>query len=165
VEIPGTPAGRQRCPWHTPKVTPTTLAPKTGEVSWVSRGFGGFYSSSKSAHFCRSPRILRPARKLSILRSSLAECHRPSRDVPAPGPIQEPNSRWCPAPRDLLPRGLDQGATCPCAAASRPIGSGPTIFCGDHGGCPLLTQSWRVTEGAVASSSWVRCATDPPSLF
>jgi hypothetical protein len=25
VEIPGTPAGRQRCPWHTPEVIPTTI--------------------------------------------------------------------------------------------------------------------------------------------
>jgi hypothetical protein len=32
------PAGRQRCPWHTPEVIPMTLAPKTGEVSWVSMG-------------------------------------------------------------------------------------------------------------------------------
>jgi hypothetical protein len=32
------PAGRQRCPWHTLEVIPTTLAPKTGEVSWVSMG-------------------------------------------------------------------------------------------------------------------------------
>jgi hypothetical protein len=38
MEIPGMPAGRQRCPWHTPKVIPTTLAPETGEVSWVSMG-------------------------------------------------------------------------------------------------------------------------------
>jgi hypothetical protein len=32
------PAGRQRCPWHTLEVIPTTLAPETGEVSWVSMG-------------------------------------------------------------------------------------------------------------------------------
>jgi hypothetical protein len=32
------PAGRQRCPWHTPEVIPTTLAPETSEVSWVSMG-------------------------------------------------------------------------------------------------------------------------------
>jgi hypothetical protein len=38
VEILGTPADRQRCPWHTPEVIPMTLAPKTGEVSWVSMG-------------------------------------------------------------------------------------------------------------------------------
>jgi hypothetical protein len=31
-------AGRQRCPWHTLEVIPTTLAPETGEVSWVSMG-------------------------------------------------------------------------------------------------------------------------------
>jgi hypothetical protein len=38
VETPGTPAGVQRCPWHTPEVIPTTLAPETGEVSWASMG-------------------------------------------------------------------------------------------------------------------------------
>jgi hypothetical protein len=74
-------------------------------------------------------------------------------------------ARWCLAPRDLLPRGLDQGTTCSCATASRPIGSGPTIFCDNHGGCPIHAQSWRVTGGAIASSSWVRCATDSRSLF
>jgi hypothetical protein len=31
-------ADRQHCPWHTPEVIPTTLAPETGEVSWVSIG-------------------------------------------------------------------------------------------------------------------------------
>jgi hypothetical protein len=38
METPGTPAGIQRCPWHTPEVIPMTLAPKTGEVSWASMG-------------------------------------------------------------------------------------------------------------------------------
>jgi hypothetical protein len=38
VEIPGMIAGRLRCPWHTPEVIPPTLAPETGEVSWVSMG-------------------------------------------------------------------------------------------------------------------------------
>jgi hypothetical protein len=32
------PADREHCPWHTPEVIPTTLAPETGEVSWVSMG-------------------------------------------------------------------------------------------------------------------------------
>jgi hypothetical protein len=32
------PAGRQRHPWHTPEVIPTTLAPETGEVSWACMG-------------------------------------------------------------------------------------------------------------------------------
>jgi hypothetical protein len=36
--IPGTSAGRWICPWPTRMVIPTTLAPKTGEVSWVSMG-------------------------------------------------------------------------------------------------------------------------------
>jgi hypothetical protein len=38
METPGTPVGRQRRPWHTPEVIPTTLAPKTGEVSWACMG-------------------------------------------------------------------------------------------------------------------------------
>jgi hypothetical protein len=29
VETPGTPAGRQRCPWHTPEVIPTIVFYKT----------------------------------------------------------------------------------------------------------------------------------------
>jgi hypothetical protein len=32
------PAGRLHGPWHTPEVIPTTLAPETGEVSWVCMG-------------------------------------------------------------------------------------------------------------------------------
>jgi hypothetical protein len=74
-------------------------------------------------------------------------------------------ARRCPAPWDLLPRGLDLGVTCVCAAVSRPIGSGPMILCGNHGGCPVFTQSWRMTEGLVASSSWVKSATDLPPTF
>jgi hypothetical protein len=31
-------AGRRLCPWPTLEVIPTTLAPETGEVSWVSMG-------------------------------------------------------------------------------------------------------------------------------
>jgi hypothetical protein len=38
VEIPGMSAGRWLCPWPTLVVIPTTLAPETGEVSWVSMG-------------------------------------------------------------------------------------------------------------------------------
>jgi hypothetical protein len=38
METPGTPAGGQRRPWHTPEVIPTTLASKTGEVSWAFTG-------------------------------------------------------------------------------------------------------------------------------
>jgi hypothetical protein len=38
VVIPGTSAGRWLCPWPTQIVIPMTLAPKTGEVSWVSVG-------------------------------------------------------------------------------------------------------------------------------
>jgi hypothetical protein len=32
------PAGIQLGPWHAPLVIPTTLAPETGKVSWVSMG-------------------------------------------------------------------------------------------------------------------------------
>jgi hypothetical protein len=38
VEIPGTSADRWFCHWPTGIVIPTTLAPKTSEVSWVSMG-------------------------------------------------------------------------------------------------------------------------------
>jgi hypothetical protein len=38
VVIPGTPVGRWFCPWPTQIVIPTTLAPETGKVSWVSMG-------------------------------------------------------------------------------------------------------------------------------
>jgi hypothetical protein len=38
VETPGTSAGRWLCPWPTRIVIPMTLAPETGEVSWVSMG-------------------------------------------------------------------------------------------------------------------------------
>jgi hypothetical protein len=38
VEIPGTLVDRWLCPWPTLVVIPMTLAPKTGEVSWVSMG-------------------------------------------------------------------------------------------------------------------------------
>jgi hypothetical protein len=38
LEIPGTLAGRWFCPWPTRIVIPTTLAPETGKVSWVSMG-------------------------------------------------------------------------------------------------------------------------------
>jgi hypothetical protein len=38
MEILGTPAGKELGPWHAPLVIPTTLAPETGKVSWVSMG-------------------------------------------------------------------------------------------------------------------------------
>jgi hypothetical protein len=38
VEIPRMLAGRWLCPWPTLVVIPTTLAPKTGKLSWVSMG-------------------------------------------------------------------------------------------------------------------------------
>jgi hypothetical protein len=40
VEVPGTSSGKWLCPWPTLEVIPTTLAPETGEVSWVSMGLG-----------------------------------------------------------------------------------------------------------------------------
>jgi hypothetical protein len=51
VETPGTSAGRQRCPWHTPEVIPTTLALKLGKSHRRAWGFGGFLSSPKSCSF------------------------------------------------------------------------------------------------------------------
>jgi hypothetical protein len=49
--------------------------------------------------------------------------HTDSKSDPAGG--CQAAARWCPAPWDLLPRGLDQSATCSYAIASRPIGSSP----------------------------------------
>jgi hypothetical protein len=146
-----------------------TLAPETGEVSWVSMGH-------RRVPFLAKVNALPSKSQDSSSGSEVVDLEVKSRGVsPAvsgrTGSQTDPAggcyaaARRCPAPRDLLRWGLDQGATCPCAAASRPIGSGPTIHCGDHGGCPTLKRSWRMTEGAVASSSWVKCATDPPSLF
>jgi hypothetical protein len=163
------PAGRQRCPWHTLEVIPMTLAPETGKVSWVSMGL-------RQVLFLAEVSTFPTKSQDSLSGSEVVDLEVKSRGVspavsgrtgsktdPAGGCYMA--ARWCPAPRDLLPRGLDQGTTCPCAGASHPIGSGPTIFCGSHGGCPIHAQSWRMMGGAVASSSWVRCTTDPPSLF
>jgi hypothetical protein len=56
-----------------------------------------------------------------------------SETEPAGGCLMD--TSWRLAPRDLFFRGLDPGATCPHATASRPVGSGPPIFCGNRGGC------------------------------
>jgi hypothetical protein len=162
-------ADRQRCPWPTLEVIPMTLAPETGEVSWVSMGLRRVLFLAEVSTFPSKSQDSLSGSEVVDLEvksrgvSPAVSGHAGSKTDPAGGCYAA--ARWCPAPWDLLPQGLGQGATCPCAAASCPIGSGPTIFCGNHGGCPILTQSWRMTGGVVASSSWVRCATDPPSLF
>jgi hypothetical protein len=102
--IPGTSAGKWLFPRPTQIVISTTLAPETGEVSWVAWGFGGFYSSPKLIRIRRSPRISRPAWRLLIFRSSLG-------DLPAvsgrAGSRTEP-ARGCStvASRRLAPRNL-----------------------------------------------------------
>jgi hypothetical protein len=163
------PADRQRCPWHTPEVIPATLAPETGEVSWVNMGLRRvLFLAEVSTFLTKSQDSLSSSEVVDLEVKSRGVSpaisgHTGSKINPAGGCYAA--ARWCSAPRDLLPRGLDQGATCRCAAASHPIGTGPPIFCGNHGGCPILTRSWCMTEGAVMGSSWVKCATDPPSLF
>jgi hypothetical protein len=163
------PTSKQHCPWHTPKVIPTTLAPETGEVSWVSMGLQQVpllaevcTLSSKSQDPSSGSEIV--TLEVKSRGASLAVSGRTgSKTDPAGGCYAA--ARWCRAPRDFLPRGLDQGTTCPCTRASHPIGLGPMIFCGNHGGCPIFMRSWCMMEGAVASSLWVKCTTDPPSLF
>jgi hypothetical protein len=169
MEIPGTSAGRWLCPWRTRIVIPTTLAPKTGEVSWVSMGLRRvlflaevYPRPSKSYDSSSNLEIVDLGIKLRGVSPAFSE-HAGSRTDPAGG--RRMAARRCPAPRDLLSRDLDLGTTCLRAAASRLIGSSPPIFCDNHGGCPLIARLWRMPEGTVANTSWVRCATDPPSLF
>jgi hypothetical protein len=146
-----------------------TLAPETGEVSWVSMGLRWVLFLAEVCTFPSKSQDSSSGLEVVALKVKsrgappVVSGHTGSKADPAGGCYAA--AYWYQAPRGLLPRGLDQGATCPCAAASRPIGSDPTIFCGIHGGCPIFTRSWRVMEGAVASSSWVKCTTDPPSLF
>jgi hypothetical protein len=150
-------------------VIPTTLAPETGEVSWASMGLRQVLCLAEVCTLPSKSQDSSSGREFVDLNvkshgvSPAVSGHAGSKSDPAGGCYVA--ARWCLAPWDLLPRSLSQGATCPCTAASRPIGPGPTILCGNHGGCPILTRSWRMTEGPVASSSWVKCATDPPSLF
>jgi hypothetical protein len=81
-------AGRQSRPWHTPEVIPTTLALKTGKVSWGSMGLRRVpFLAKVLLATVEVPGVRRPAWKLLISRSSLAELHRPPRDAPAPRPI------------------------------------------------------------------------------
>jgi hypothetical protein len=89
VETPGMPAGRPRCPWHTPEVIPTTLAPETGEASWVCMGLQRVPVLAKVLLVSvKVPGVRRPAWKLMFSRSGLAELHRPPRDVLVPRPIR-----------------------------------------------------------------------------
>jgi hypothetical protein len=137
-----------------------TLAPETGKVSSVSMGlqqvlFLAEVSTlpSKSQDSLFGPEVVNLEVKPRGVSPAVLGCAGSKTD-PAGGCYVA--ARWCLAPRDLLPRGLDQGATCPCATASRPIGSSPSILCGNRGGCPIYAQSWRMRGRAVASSSWVR---------
>jgi hypothetical protein len=162
-------ANRWLYPWPTQIVIPTTLAPETGEVSWVSMGIrrvlflAEVYSRpSKSQDSLPGSEIVGLGVKLRGV-SPAVSGRAGSRIDPAGS--RRMAARWRPAPRYLPSRGLVLGVTCPCASASCPIGSGPPIFCENRGGCPLIVQSWRMMEGVVANTSWTRCATDLPSLF
>jgi hypothetical protein len=143
-----------------------TLAPETGEVSWVCMGLRRVLilakvitlpSKSQDSSFDLEVADLEV--KSHGVSPAVSGCT-DSKTDPAGGYCVV--ARWCPAPWDLLPQGLDQSTTCPCTAASRPIGYGPMILCGNHGSFPIFTWSWRTTEGSVASSSWVKYAIDPP---
>jgi hypothetical protein len=132
-------AGRWLCPWPTQIVIPMTLAPETGEVSWDSMGLQwvlflaevdsypsesrGFSFGWKAIHLEVKSRGVLPA----------VSGHAGSETEPAGGCLMA--TSWRQAPRDLFSRGLDPGATCPRAAASRPVGSGPPIFCSNRDGC------------------------------
>jgi hypothetical protein len=168
VVIPGTSAGRWLCPWPTQIVIPTTLATETGEVSWVSMRLRRVLLLAEVDSRPSKSQDLSSGSEVVVLGvkshgvSPTVSGRAGSRTEPAGGCLMA--TSWHPAPRALFSRGLDLGATCPRAAASRPLVSGPPIFCDNRGGCPLLTPTWRMTEEAVASTSWVRCATDPPAL-
>jgi hypothetical protein len=133
-----------------------TLAPETGEVSWVCMGlwrvlFLAGVSTLPSKSKDSSSDLEVADLEVKSRGVSLAVSGRTnSKTDPASGCCAA--ARWCPAPWDVLPRCLDQSATCPCAAASCPIGPSPTILCGNHSGCLTFTRSWRTTEGSVASS-------------
>jgi hypothetical protein len=136
-----------------------TLAPKTGEVSWVSMGL-------QRVPFLAEVSTLPSESQDSSSILEVVDLEVKFRGV-SPTVSGRAGSmiglasgcytaaRWHPAPRDSLSRVVDQGATCSCAAASRPIGYGPLIFCGCRDGCPTRTQSWLTIEGAVASTSLV----------
>jgi hypothetical protein len=133
VEIPGMSAGGWLHPWPTRIVIPMTLAPEIGEVSWVSMGLrrvlflAKVYSrASKSQDSSSSSEIVDLGIKLRGV-SPAVSGRAGSRTDPASG--RHMAARRCPAPRDLLSRDLDLGATCPRTTASRPINSGPPIFC------------------------------------
>jgi hypothetical protein len=94
-----------------------TLALKTGEVSWVSMGLQRvlFLTEvdsrlSKSQDPSSGSGVIGLEVKLRGV-SSVASGRAGSRTEPAGGCLMA--ARWCPAPQDMLSRGLDLGATCP----------------------------------------------------
>jgi hypothetical protein len=120
-----------------------TLAPETGEVSWVSMGLWWvpFHAEvsmlpSKSQDSSSGLEVVDLEVKFRGV-SPTVSGHAGSKIDLAGG--CHAAAHWRLAPRDLLSRVMDQGATCPCTAASRPIDYGPPIFCGCRDGCPILT--------------------------
>jgi hypothetical protein len=106
-----------------------TLAPETGEVSWVCMGLRRVLilaevSSllSKSQDSSSGLEVVGLEVKSRGVSPAVSGCT-DSKNDPASG--IHAAALWCLAPWDLLPRGLDQSATCPYAAVSHPIGSGP----------------------------------------
>jgi hypothetical protein len=98
-------AGRRLCPWPTLEVIPTTLAPETGEVSWVSMGLrrvlflAKVYSRpSKSQDSSSGSEIIGPEVKLRGV-SSAVSGRAGSRIDPALGCSAAVSRR--PAPRNL----------------------------------------------------------------
>jgi hypothetical protein len=119
-----------------------TLAPKTGEVSWVSMELRQVLFLAEVSTFPSKSQDSSSGSEVVDLEvksrgvSPAVSGRAGSRTDPAGGCYAA--ARWCSAPRDSLSRGLDQDATCLCTAASRPMGSGPPIFCGNHDGFPIL---------------------------
>jgi hypothetical protein len=110
VEIPGTSAGRQRCPWHTPEVIPTTLASETGEVSWVSMGLRWVLFLAKVCTFPSKSQDSSSGSEVVAVEvksrgaSPAFSGRTGSKTDPAGGCHMA--AHWCLAPRDLLPQGL-----------------------------------------------------------
>jgi hypothetical protein len=139
MAIPGTLAGRWICPWPTQIVIPTTLAHEAGEVSWDSMGLRRvlFLSEvnsrpSKSQGFSFGWKVDDLENKFHRVSPAISG-RAGSWSEPARAALRPPAGvRLF---RIRAPRDLDPNATCLQNAVMRPIGSRPTILCGNSGGC------------------------------
>jgi hypothetical protein len=111
VVIPGTSADRWLCPWPTQIVIPTTLAPETGEVSWVSVGLRRVLflvevnlSPSKSQDPSPGSEVIGFEVKSRGVSPTISGRAGSGTEL-ASGCLMA--TSWRPAPRDLLSRGLD----------------------------------------------------------